>query len=287
MTKNKHSLQLTVENLIPSLIGAVSISREAHIKLINSNKESDEQKLGIIDYETISEIEDMLRYGFCNAFNLTEDGFKELLNRDHITNQDIVTCLIEDNIHNQRLVYNPSKLTWNSNYELNAIALSGGNLSTLLYLLSLSPSLAKLTASMVLDNVSKGDTVTDSHLNILILLEEIAGSIVQGPSKLITNILDKIFDRNCDFLSDVLSKQVIHVLYDRGCVTLNLKGDHRVIILDKLIKGMYLYEDPDTVFEENIKLKPKDLISKALPKLNTTLLENYMKQSFHSFSKKK
>lgn len=281
-----NSTKVTVGNLLTSLIGSVSASREAHLTLSSYHRGDTEQKLGVIDHEIVDEAGNMLLYGICHVFDITEETLKGLMGKE-INKLHVIVSLIEDSIYNQRLTYNPSNLTWKSNYEVNAIALNGSNLSTYLYLLAVFPGLKKLTIDLVLKNIDKGKTKTDTRWNTILLLEEIANNVVSEPMRLITSVLDKIFDCKGDFMEGILSKQVIRVDCDGSFISLTLKGDHRVVILDRLVKGLHMYEDQEDLFNEGKSTSIKDLICRVVPELDIKLLENYIKQSFHSFSKKK
>ncbi len=117
----------------------------------------------------------------------------------------------------------------------------------------------------------------------MVLLNEIAEKVISKPEKMITSILDTIFDRHCEFLGDVLTKQVVHVHYSGPVLMIDLLGDYRVVILDKFIKGLHLFNSTES-FDYNDSVK--QMISKTITNINVEMLENYIKQSFHFLNKK-
>lgn len=286
MSTTDSIIQLNVDNIINSLVSAATVNRNAHLSLTNGPC-VDGKKFGAVDYENIDEIENMISFGICSTFGLSEEELGTALKEEGVGKHAFVKVLFEDNIQNQRLTYNPSKLTWNSNYELDAVALSGGNLSSLLYLLSLSPTLVKQTSRLVVENIAKGGSSKDNYLNILVLLEEIATQVVSEAVRRITFLLDCIFTRNCEFTDEIISKQIVRVYLLCDCLIIELLGDYSAKVLELFVTSLYNINAMSDTGETPSNKSIKDMMLEYIPSMNLDLLENYIKQSFHGLNKKK
>ena len=259
-----------VETRISGMIGTVESYISSHRSLVSlslENKISDltEQpvKIGIVDFEFLDELKNMLVYSLSSSLGES----KEILPLGLL-----LKSLFEESIYNQRLDYNPSDLNFDNKFDQDTIALEGGRVTTLLSILSHCPYYTKEVSKIIYDNIDKNPK--EFSLNFLLLLGELANKILSKIDIVVGREVDKIFERESSFVSDILSKQVVDIQYNGRMLIITTLGDYRTNILNSFIRAACNVLDSDSKVDS-----ARSLISNTINDIGGArikLLDNYV-----------